>query len=196
IAYRWLDLAAVLRVPSRAFALSVLAVVLAAAIGMARLRASSALQARPRRRLVFAVLTAAVLLENVPVPLKTFAGARLATPERLVLDFFGGQRGYVLLDLPSRPGGALYQDSQDLFEWNREIIYMNRQTYHRQNVVNGVHGYFPRTRLDAQRLVDALPAPDAPAACSASAARARSLRPACCCAAASRMRATCSRSTR
>lgn len=160
-AYRWLHLAAVLRVPSRAFALSVLAVVLAAAIGMARLGASSALQARPRRRLVFAVLTAAVLLENVPVPLKSFAGARLATPEPLVLDFFGGQRGHVLLDLPSRPGGALYEDSQDLFEWNREILYMNRQTYHRQNVVNGVHGYFPRSRLQTQRLVDALPAPEA-----------------------------------
>jgi len=160
-AYRWLGLAAVLRVPSRAFALSVLAVVLAAAIGMARLRASSAWRSRPRRRLAAAVLTAAVLLENVPVPLKSFAGARLATPEPLVLGFFAGQRGHVLLDLPSRPGGALYRDSEDLFEWNREIIYMNRQTYHRQNVVNGVHGYFPRTRLEAQRLVDALPAPDA-----------------------------------
>jgi hypothetical protein len=38
---------------------------------------------------------------------------------------------------------------------------MNRQTYHRQNVVNGVHGYFPRSRLRTQRLVDALPAPEA-----------------------------------
>ena len=62
---------------------------------------------------------------------------------------------------PAITSRALYRDSEDLFEWNREIIYMNRQTYHRQNVVNGVHGYFPRTRLEAQRLVDALPAPDA-----------------------------------
>lgn len=160
-AYRWLDLAGVLRVPCRAFSLSVLAVALAAAIGLERVGASPALKAGLRRRLVYVLLTAAILLENVPVPLKSFAGARFARPEPLVLDFFAGQRGLVLLDLPSRPGGALYRDSQDLFEWNRELIYMNRQTYHRQHIVNGVHGYFPRSRLQAQRLIDALPAPDA-----------------------------------
>ena len=160
-AYRWLDLAAVLRVPSRAFALSALAVALAAAVGLERLMASASLRSAPRRALAFALVAAAVLAENVPVPLKSFAGARLATPEPVVRDFFAGQHGHVLLDLPSRPGGALYQDSQDLFEWNREIVSMNRQTYHRQNVVNGVHGYFPRSRLQAQRLIDALPARDA-----------------------------------
>jgi len=100
-------------------------------------------------------------VENVPVPLKSFAGRQFATPAPVVREFFDGQRGKVLLNLPSRPGGALFRDSQDLFEWNRELIYMNRQTYHRQNIVNGVHGYFPRTRLELQRLVDALPAPEA-----------------------------------
>ena len=160
-AYRWLPAAGVLRVPCRAFALSVLAVVLAAALGLERLLASPAFQPPSRRRLILLLVTLVVLAENVPLPLKSFVGSRLATPEPLVSVFFAGQRGHVLLDLPSRPGGALYRDSQDLFEWNRELVYMNRQTYHRQNIVNGVHGYFPRTRLQAQRLIDALPAPEA-----------------------------------
>ena len=160
-AYRWLDAAGVLRVPCRAFSFSVLAVVLAAAIGLERVAAAPARQTGPRRRAAFAVATVAVLLENVPWPLKSFAGAELARPEPLVLAYFAGKRGHVVLDLPSRPGGALFRDSEDLFEWNRELIYMNRQTYHRQNVVNGVHGYFPRTRLQVQKMIDALPAPEA-----------------------------------
>jgi hypothetical protein len=160
-AYRWLDATGVLRVPCRAFSFSVVAVVIAAAVGLERLAAVPALQAPRRRRAAFAVATVAVLLENVPWPLKSFAGTELARPEPLVLDYFAGRRGHVVLDLPSRPGGALFRDSQDLFEWNRELIYMNRQTYHRQNVVNGVHGYFPRTRLQVQKMIDALPAPEA-----------------------------------
>jgi hypothetical protein len=160
-AYRWLDAALLFRVPSRAFSFAVLAVVLAASRGLERLAAHPRLQARPRRLALYVLATAAVLVENVPRPLKAFAGATLARPEPLVTRYFEGRRGHVLLDLPSRPGGALFRDSQDLFEWNRELVYMNRQTYHRQSVVNGVHGYFPRTRLEVQKLVDALPAPQA-----------------------------------
>ena len=160
-AYRWLDAALLLRVPSRAFSFGVLAVALAAALGLERLAARPALRPWPRRAALYAVVAAAVLVENVPWPLKSFAGAALATPEPLVTTYFEGKRGHVLLDLPSRPGGALFRDSHDLFEWNRELVYMNRQTYHRQNVVNGVHGYFPRTRLEVQKLIDALPAPEA-----------------------------------
>jgi len=160
-AYRWLDAAGALRVPSRAYAFAVLAVVLAAAAGLERLGALAPLRPPGRRLALFGLLTLAVLAENVPVPLKSFAGRRLATPEPLVREFFAERRGDVLLDLPSQPGGALYRDSHDLFEWNRELIYMNRQTYHRQSIVNGVHGFFPRSRLRAQELVNLLPAPQA-----------------------------------
>ena len=157
-AYKWLGAAGALRVPSRAFSFAVLAVVLAAAAGLERLGALAPLRTRGRRGALFGLLTLAVLAENVPLPLKSFAGRRLATPEPLVREFFADRRGDVLLDLPSQPGGALYRDSHDLFEWNRELIYMNRQTYHRQSIVNGVHGYFPRSRLLAQRLINQLPA--------------------------------------
>jgi hypothetical protein len=160
-AYRWLDAARLFRVPARAFSFAVLAVVLAAALGLERLAAHPRLRRRPWRLALYGLATAAVLVENVPWPLKAFAGATLARPEPLVARHFEGRRGHVLLDLPSRPGGALFRDSQDLFEWNRELVYMNRQTYHRQNVVNGVHGYFPRTRLELQKVIDALPAPEA-----------------------------------
>ena len=162
--YRWIDAAGALRVPCRAFSFAVLAVVLAAAVGLERLAAAPALRPPLRRGFVLALAAAVVLAENVPWPLKSFAGASLARPEPLVAEYFAGRSGHVVLDLPSRPGGALFRDSFDLFEWNREVIYMNRQTYHRQHVVNGVHGYFPRTRLQAQKLIDALPAREAFAA--------------------------------
>jgi len=157
--YAWLPLAGVLRVPSRAFAFAALALSLAAAVGLARLMARW--RGATTRWSLLAAITLVVLAENVPIPLKSFEGRRLATPEPLVLEFFAGRSGAVLLDLPSRPGGALFRDSADLYEWNRELIYMNRQTYHRQHTLNGVHGYFPRTRLDAQRLIDRLPEPAA-----------------------------------
>ncbi len=158
--YRW-GIASVLRVPARAFAFALLPVVLLASIGLERIGASRKLDRPWKRFLLFGLVTAAVLAENVPSPLKSFAGRSLATPEPLVLEFFAGTRGSVILDLPSRLGGALFRDSSDLFEWNREIIYMNRQTYHLQSTVNGVHGYFPRSRLRVQRLIEELPSQEA-----------------------------------
>ncbi len=160
-AYRWLDASGLLRVPSRAFAFALLAAALAAGAGLERMGSARAFQGRWRRSALFVLACLALLAENVPMPLKSFAGARLATPERVVRDFFEGKQGLVILDLPSRPGGALYGDSGDLFEWNRELIYMNRQTYHHQNILNGVHGYFPASRLRMQELINALPSSEA-----------------------------------
>jgi hypothetical protein len=159
--YQWLDAPGLLRVPSRAFSFALLAVVVAAGAGLERLGSLPVLRGGTRRLALFAIVGAAVLVENVPVPLKSFPGASLARPEPLVRDYFAGKKGSVLLDLPSRPGGALYGDSGGLFEWNRELIYMNRQTYHHQNIVNGVHGYFPASRLRLQEIVNALPSPEA-----------------------------------
>jgi len=156
--YEW-GIALPLRVPSRAFSFALLALVILAAVGLEHVASRPALSSRGRRALLLAALTVVLLAENVPVPLKSFAGEALARPEPIVSRFFAGARGAVLLDLPSRPGGALFRDSTDLFEWNREIIYMNRQTYHHQSTVNGVHGYFPRSRLRVQRLIDSLPSP-------------------------------------
>jgi hypothetical protein len=158
--YKW-GVASVLRVPCRAFAFALLALVLLAATGLERVGSKPSLRTPSRRALAYGLAAAAVAAENVPLPLKSFEGAKLATPEPAVVEFFTGKRGTVVLDLPSRPGGALYRDSTDLFEWNREIVYMNRQTYHLQNVVNGVHGYFPRSRLHVQRWIEALPSPEA-----------------------------------
>jgi len=162
--YRWLDASGLLRVPSRAFAFALLAAALAAGAGLEWIASARAFHGWWRRAALYALASLALLAENVPMPLKSFAGAKLATPEPVVRDFFAGKRGLVLLDLPSRPGGALYGDSGDLFEWNRELIYMNRQTYHQQNILNGVHGYFPASRLRMQELINALPASEALAA--------------------------------
>ena len=157
--YRWFEAAGVLRVPCRAFSFSVLAVVLMAATGLEWLGTRRVFKTQVARTALFLLVCATILIENIPVPLKSFSGSQLATPLPQVSRYFADQTGHAVLNLPSRIGGSLFHDSYDLFEWNRELIYMNHQTYHRQNVVNGVHGYFPRTRLEIQRTIDKLPTP-------------------------------------
>jgi hypothetical protein len=162
--YMNLDLAGLLRVPCRAFALSTLAVVLLAAEGLAADLQRSRWRNSGTRRAAIGAVAAVLLLENVPFPLPSFEGRAFAEPPAILSEFLEHVDDAVVLNLPSRTGGALRGDSKDLFEWNRELIYMNHQTYHRRDVLNGVHGYFPVTRLEVQRAVDALPSEEAFAA--------------------------------
>ena len=45
----------------------------------------------------------------------------------------------------------------DLFEYNREVIYLNWQTQHKQDIVGGMNGYFPTPRLIFQHWIMDLP---------------------------------------
>ncbi len=49
----------------------------------------------------------------------------------------------------------------DLFEYNREIIYMIWQTEHKQNIVGGLNAYYPIPRLIFQRWIMDLPEKEA-----------------------------------
>ena len=66
----------------------------------------------------------------------------------------------MLLHLPSEVGLALYNDFDDVFSYSREVYYMNIQTADRNNILNGVHGYFPKSRLLLQEVVAKLPHPE------------------------------------
>jgi len=156
---KWIGFTNLFRVPSRAFFLSLVALSLLAARTVAHLsRRLAGRRPRLARALPF-LLGAAFLIENVPVPLPSFAGRRYAEPEAALKGFFAGReaRAAVVLHLPSRTGFSYAGAAQDLYPLNREIIYMNWQTYLRRNTMNGVNGYLPRSRVEAQRYIDGLP---------------------------------------
>jgi len=151
------------RIPSRAFVLALLAVSVGAAKGLEILFGRLSLPPWGRH----AALAAAALLvvvENVPVPMRSFAGESLATPPPAYLRFFVDRPRAVILNLPSGIGYGLAGSADDLYVFNRELVYMNWQTYHGDTIVNGVSGYIPLSRIAVQKLIEALPADEAIAA--------------------------------
>jgi hypothetical protein len=146
------------RVPLRGYFLCVVALGLLAARGTDRLIAAVG-RDRPRwaRWLPWA-LCALFVVENVPFPLQRFEGRALAEPPAALQKRLGRESGAaVLLHLPSRIGLGYAGAADDLFELNREIVYMNWQTYLGQPTMNGVNGYLPRTRVEVQRWIERLP---------------------------------------
>ena len=154
--YELIPPAHVFRIPGRAFALSVLAVAILAAKGLEHLLDRSG--ATPRRTLAVAALAAAVVVvENVPFPMRSFEAAAYVQPPEDYLRFFAGQPGAVILNVPSGIGYGLAGSADDLYVFNRELIYVNWQTYHGQDIVNGVNGYIPKSRIALQKLIARLP---------------------------------------
>ncbi len=145
------------RIPGRAFTLSVLAVAVAAAKGLETLLVRVAPSGGWRRWAAVVGVLALLVLENVPFPMRSFEGARFARPPEDYLGFLSARRQAVVLNLPSGIGYGLAGSADDLYAFNRELIYMNWQTYHRQSIVNGVNGYIPLSRIELQKLIMALP---------------------------------------
>jgi hypothetical protein len=146
------------RIPGRAFTLAILAVVIFAARGMERLLDRFGPGSRQAPYAAALLIGALVVVENVPFPMRSFEAAAYAKPPGDYLDFFRARPQTVLLNLPSGIGYGLAGSADDLYVFNREIIYMNWQTYHGRDIVNGVNGYIPHARIDAQKLIAGLPA--------------------------------------
>jgi len=147
----------VFRIPGRAFALALLALAICAAKGLERLveRFGGATGWRPAAAAI--VAGALVVVENVPFPMRSFEAAAYVEPPPDYRRFFAAQRGAVVLNLPSGIGYGLAGSADDLYVFNRELIYMNWQTYTGQSIVNGVNGYIPRSRIAVQKLIARLP---------------------------------------
>lgn len=57
---------------------------------------------------------------------------------------------------------GMFVDSwDDIFQYNREIIYTNWQNRHKIDSINGVNGYFPTPRMIFQFHINSLPSPEA-----------------------------------
>jgi len=150
----------VFRIPGRAFALALLALVACAARGLDRILERYG-AAGWRYAAVVALAAAVVVVENVPFPMRSFAAAAYVSPPPAYRRFFSAQPGAVVLNLPSGIGYGLAGSADDLYVFNRELIYMNWQTYTGESIVNGVNGYIPRSRIAVQKLIARLPSEEA-----------------------------------
>jgi hypothetical protein len=155
--YRYLPVSDLFRVPSRAHALTLLGSVLLAGQGLAFLRTRELLSAGWRGLLAVFVVFALFFAENVPVPIKSYEAVRYARPDEAYVQYLRRNVNGVVLNLPCSPGVYFGGDNGPLYEWARECIYMNWQTYYRKNCANGVNGYVPWSRTELQLIVNSLP---------------------------------------
>jgi len=145
--YEYLDMAKFFRIPSRAFFISQIAVIILAMMGL-RL-----LLKKKINNLVLTGVLFLILIENVPFSMTKFKN-HLSPPKGLAQFFKSKREKKVILDLPSDLGLIFVNDYDDFFSYSREIIYMNYQSYHLQNSINGINGYLPKTRYEVQKDID------------------------------------------
>ena len=157
--YEAIPLSNYLRVPIRGYFLFSFTVSIFAAWGLLWLIERIKWN-RSRKSLIILVLALSIhFLENTPQPLKAYVIEDYQEAPRACLDYFKGKEGGVILDLPSEIGIAFAKSEYPLFQYNREIIYINWQTRHSQNIIGGVNGYYPRSRLEIQKEINAIPHP-------------------------------------
>lgn len=152
-----------IRIPLRAHIIFILAISILSAFGMKHLIPKTKMKGMKRIGLIF-VFCLVHFLENVPVPLISYNIEKFAEIPVEYKQIFADSENKIILELPSRVGKIVGQTQDDLFQYNREFIYMNWQTQHKQNILNGANGYIPEERLQMQKFIDQLPASNALAA--------------------------------
>ncbi len=168
----------IFRVPLRAYMLTILAFSFFIGIGLDALFK----KIKYKWMIIALGLTISIvhLIENVPHPLpltyikecnielaeqlnikinEDFSAEWLIPDKELVNEIQKTDVNAVILCLPSN---YIFAESEAaLLTWSREIIYMNHQTYFKRNVINGVNGYYPYSRVQIQKIIDDLPSDNA-----------------------------------
>jgi len=163
----------VLRVPYRAYYISVIALSLLASIGIGSLFKKMTVK---KQFLITVIILSIHFAENIPFPfpLANFETAKREAfvKKKIVLgDGFNPENfkpsdklatavnktdeNSVLLCLPSK--NIFGCSSTGSLTYSREIIYMIHQTYLKRNMINGVNGYYPKSRVSLQKYVEELP---------------------------------------
>ncbi|MFC2169807.1 carbohydrate binding domain-containing protein [Acidobacteriota bacterium] len=155
--YEHSSLISLIRVPSRAFLLSIFALAMFASYGLLHLKGKKVFKFNLRLPFLVVCSSLFYLVENIPFPFDSFKAKEYQKAPSEYIEYFKDMDGTIVLDLPSDIGLYFGRDKDDLFPYNREIIYMNWQTQHHQNILNGVNGYFPRSRIEVQKLIYELP---------------------------------------
>ncbi len=167
----------VVRISYRGYLISVLALSVITVLGLNK---SLTHVGKTKQMLILGTIIIIHLLENVPYPfplanhdkvkneIHTKAGIELpdgykAThlkPDDKMIEMVrqSTDKNSVILCLPSN---RLFGGQLGMFTFNRELIYMNHQTYFKRNIFNGVHGYFPKSRIEIQKHIEQLPSREA-----------------------------------
>jgi hypothetical protein len=93
-----------------------------------------------------------IVLENIPFSFLKFKN--FMNPPKSYGEFFKDKKDSIVLNLPSNLGLYFFGENENFFSYSRESIYMNWQTYLENNIVNGTHGYIPKTRLNLQTMIN------------------------------------------
>jgi hypothetical protein len=150
--YSWFPVLGVLRVPLRAYCLTL---AVCAVFGALSLEAFlKKLGGKKACALALGLAAVLHLVENAPFPLARY---RYFAPPPGLAEFFAGKRGALVLHMPSYFINQVEGDTSDLFYLARELVYANWQCYHKKDVLNGVNGYIPKTRAVVQEFIDRLP---------------------------------------
>lgn len=160
-----LPLGSYLRVPLRGYFFALIPLVIFFAIGAERL-SDWLLKKWPSERK--GLLTGAILilggiyvLENAEFPLARFEYRSLLEPPPAYVDFFrNASQRKILLDLPSSklflPNMPIRMEDR-VWTYNREMIYMNWETFHHQIILNGINGYLPAEHMKLNEVIQQVP---------------------------------------
>jgi len=151
--YKYFPLAKYLRIALRSYTLTVLSVSVLAALGLERLQDQLQRHGRRLPAAAAALCLAFVLAENISWPLNRDETVPWPETPAGYVEFFRDKPEALILDLPSVSGSwPGYMD---------EIRYLIWQTKHKRNILGGVFGYYPLTRIEAQHYADLLPSEEA-----------------------------------
>lgn len=142
LAYEHFPILDYFRIPSRMYMLCIFSLSLLAALGADQLT-------NMRMKSFLTILLVLYAIENAPWKPRIYHTP--LAPSREIVEL--ARRlplapNESFLDFPSDLGLGFLNDWRDLFQWSREALYMNWQTYHKRNIPNGVQGYLTKPRME------------------------------------------------
>ena len=157
--YETIPLMTYFRIPLRSYFLSSLGLSILAAYALYGITTRLKWNAGKKAYIVVGAAMLIHFFENTPFPMAAYEIKDYYKAPESYLKYFEGKKGQTILDMPSDLGILFVDSDKSLFRYNREIIYINWQTQHRQNIVGGVNGYYPSSRLAIQTNTNLLPHP-------------------------------------
>ena len=144
------------RVASRAYLFVLIPVVIYFSLGLNEVAKKLSSNKRIKKIVVVLVMVF-FIAENVSFPLMAYSYKEFVVPPASYINFFKKfQERSVVTDIPSDYRAKLPQ-SEALWTYSRDAIYMNWQSYHGQIVTAGINGYLPKSRLEMDEIIHDLP---------------------------------------
>jgi len=153
--YDTVPLLSFLRIPLRAFFLTLLSLSFFSAFGLEYLLKK--MNHFKRGYLLAIIIFGLFLIENIPLTLKKYPTFSLEKIPSYYQDILRKYRPFAVLNLPSYIRFDFLDSKKDFYSFNREILYMNWQTKFPHHIPNGVNGYVPKSRMELQHIIMELP---------------------------------------